>query len=997
MIRKYILLVFFALGAIVEIWAQSINGSTPAPTVPFGSNTSYPGTATLPTNLPTTGAYGSSTDAANAYNYWKTTYVRACGTTQYRVLFDDGTSTVSEGIGYGMLLTAYAGDKATFDGLWAYYKANADANGLMNWKIGGCTGASGTMGATDGDEDAAMALLVAAYQWPTATTPYVYKTEANTLITAINKCEIDTKTTPQYQPSNGDGWINCNSTSNTCRNPSYMAPAYYKCFAFSSDVTSIQSVSWTSVAGAAQTLVLANVNANSGLVTNWSDQNGVENGCNGPANQYGYDACRNPWRMAVDVAWYGDAWAQTICSNIAKECQAAGAANVSGVVAPTGPITGGTHDATFVSTFMAGCVGATTAYQATINSMYTEAVNTTDTPPLYFGNTLKTLALFLATGNFWSPCNMAPKCSKPSLGPDQSLCGTTGTITLNSGLTAQTYRTFHWYNNSAPTTQLNTNTSQTTLAVTTAGKYFVTVDSSTCSQTDTINITSTLPVPNIGTKDTLCTTTSYNLTPSNLASFPAGTTWQWLEGGSKITGETNSTLSDVRTAGTYQLIASIAGCPSDTGSVTITSDLPTPVDGCTSSGGTATLSITPQAGHTGDTYGWYASASASGTPITTGTTYSPSGITSTTTYYVKDMSTISAKVGRTSTTVSNSGGVGSNLGLNFTAYSNFTLNTVDIPIIYYNGGVGESITIELLNSSGTVITSASPTIPSGPTAGGLEMVTVNLGFSITGSSSSPAPYTLVISAHSGSAGISLENTGTFAYPYKDNSATPGSIVQITSADNYGTNSTSEYVYFYNWNISTGTTCNALPVIADIGGCTAQPVRLAGFNLVNNGSSVSLYWATASEVNNNYFNVERSRDGYDFEAIGQVKGNGTSEIGHTYSFIDESPIIGTGYYRLAQYDYDGAIEYSATLSTSTEDKTLVTVAPNPFTHQTSILISDSQKEAVQIKVLDLTGKLLYTGNYYTNETITLGSEFNVGLYIVQVQINDRVYVQKMIKQ
>ena len=983
----------------IVVWAQSINGSTPAPTVPFGSNTSYPGTATLPTNLPTTGAYGSSTDAGNAYNTWKTNYISSCGGGIYRVNFDTPSETVSEGIGYGMLLAAYAGDKTLFDGLWGYYKANMDGNGLMNWQVtGGCSYNTATPGnaATDGDEDAAMALLVAAYQWPTATAPYTYKTEANKIITAINKCEIDTKDTPPNQPSNGDGWINCNNQSNTCRNPSYMAPAYYKCFAASPDVTSTQSVPWLSVESAAQTLLLANVNGTTGLVSNWSNPAGADNACGSTGAGYGYDACRNPWRMAVDVAWYGDAWAQTICNNIATQCSSVGAASVGAPCPQAGPLTG-THNATFTSTFMAGCVGANSSHQTIINSMYTQAVGTTDALPAYFGNTLRVLTLFLATGNFWNPCNMAPKCSKPSLGPDQSLCGTTGTITLNSGLTAQTYRTFHWYNNSAPTTQLNTNTSQTTLAVTTAGKYFVTVDSSTCSQTDTINITSTLPVPNIGTKDTLCTTTSYNLTPSNFASFPGGTTWQWLEGGSKITGETNSTLSDVRTAGTYQLIASIAGCPSDTGSVTIKSDLPTPVDGCTSSGGIATLSITPQAGHTGDTYGWYASASASGTPITTGTTYSPSGITSTTTYYVKDMSTISAKVGRTSTTVSNSGGVGSNLGLNFTAYSNFTLNTVDIPIIYYNGGVGESITIELLNSSGTVITSASPTIPSGPTAGGLEMVTVNLGFSITGSSSSPAPYTLVISAHSGSAGISLENTGTFAYPYKDNSATPGSIVQITSADNYGTNSTSEYVYFYNWNISTGTTCNALPVIADIGGCTAQPVRLAGFNLVNNGSSVSLYWATASEVNNNYFSVERSRDGYDFEAIGQVKGNGTSEIGHTYSFIDESPIIGTGYYRLAQYDYDGAVEYSATLSTSTEDKTLVTVAPNPFTHQTNILISDSQKEAVQVKVLDLTGKLLYTGNYYTNETITLGSEFNVGLYIVQVQINDRVYVQKMIKQ
>src|SRR6185437_2636406 len=160
MIKKYLLLLFFTLEGMVNLKAQ-INNSSPAPAIPFGTNTSYPGTVTLPTNLPPTGTYGASTDAANAYNYWKTTYVVSCTGGQYRVLFDDGTSTVSEGIGYGMLLAAYAGDKTLFDGLWAYYKANADASGLMNWEIGGCTGASGTNSSTDADEDAAMALLVA--------------------------------------------------------------------------------------------------------------------------------------------------------------------------------------------------------------------------------------------------------------------------------------------------------------------------------------------------------------------------------------------------------------------------------------------------------------------------------------------------------------------------------------------------------------------------------------------------------------------------------------------------------------------------------------------------------------------------------------------------------------------------------------------------------------------------------------------------------------------
>src|SRR6185437_195845 len=141
-----------------------------------------------------------------------------------------------------------------------------------------------------------------------------------------------------------------------------------------------QSVPWTSVATASQTLIQNNVNSSTGLVSNWSDPSGAVSTCNGPTG-YGYDACRSPWRMAVDVAWYGDSYAQTICNNVATACNSAGAANVSGPVAQAGPLTGGTKNATFTSTYMAGCIGATSAHQTIINSMYTQTVNTKDTPP----------------------------------------------------------------------------------------------------------------------------------------------------------------------------------------------------------------------------------------------------------------------------------------------------------------------------------------------------------------------------------------------------------------------------------------------------------------------------------------------------------------------------------------------------------------------------------------------------------------------------------------
>ncbi|MCR6638469.1 MAG: glycosyl hydrolase family 8 [Sporocytophaga sp.] len=111
----FLICCFFSIGAIAQI-------NTPAgAVVPFGANTKY-AYGIMPQNLPTSGAYGKSTDAANAYLEWKANYTETCGDGSIRVKFDEPQRTVSEGIAYGMILSAYAADKALFDGLWKYYK-----------------------------------------------------------------------------------------------------------------------------------------------------------------------------------------------------------------------------------------------------------------------------------------------------------------------------------------------------------------------------------------------------------------------------------------------------------------------------------------------------------------------------------------------------------------------------------------------------------------------------------------------------------------------------------------------------------------------------------------------------------------------------------------------------------------------------------------------------------------------------------------------------------
>lgn len=90
-----------------------------------------------------------------------------------------------------------------------------------------------------------------------------------------------------------------------------------------------------------------------------------------------------------------------------------------------------------------------------------------------------------------------------------------------------------------------------------------------------------------------------------------------------------------------------------------------------------------------------------------------------------------------------------------------------------------------------------------------------------------------------------------------------------------------------------------------GGCVVLPIELLYFN----GNKIScgenlLTWSTATEMNNNYFDVERSVDAMHFEFLGRIQAAGNSTINNKYSFKDSKPYQGINYYRLKQVDYDG---------------------------------------------------------------------------------------------
>jgi endo-1,4-beta-D-glucanase Y len=238
-----------------------------------------------------------------AYTAWKGTYFKECGSEAY-VLKDDESPnvTVSEGIGYGMLITAAMGKSADFAKLAAFYKARLDGNGLMNWKYpASCSGgATGQNAATDADLDAAMALIIA----DKAGFGGTYLADAKTLIGKIKNATVKPCSSGSVVWA-GDNWGSCSQL-----NPSYFSPGHFHVFAKVTNDTS-----WDSVASASYTL-LAKYQANyKGFVPDWGNDGGTAitdpNKGGNPVGLYGYEACRTPWRIALDYGWFQSAGAKT--------------------------------------------------------------------------------------------------------------------------------------------------------------------------------------------------------------------------------------------------------------------------------------------------------------------------------------------------------------------------------------------------------------------------------------------------------------------------------------------------------------------------------------------------------------------------------------------------------------------------------------------------------------------------------------------------------------
>ncbi len=357
--------------------------------------------------------------------------------------------------------------------------------------------------------------------------------------------------------------------------------------------------------------------------------------------------------------------------------------------------------------------------------------------------------------------------------------------------------------------------------------------------------------------------------------------------------------------------------------------------------------------------------------LATGTSYSAPAAG---TYYVQDgVASPPYYVGLAGPANSFQNPTGTTIGLDFTVAATVTINAVDV---YVPSGASGNLQIKIRNSANTADVIAGPLTAVNNTTGAMLKVTVPVGGSLAAGT-----YKMV---DVGNINLIVNSAPTYPLTNTD--------VSITGSFGLGS-----YAFFFHWEIAgSGSACKRLPVIATVGGgCTSAPVELISFTAEEQNDHVNLNWTTAQEINNHYFNVERSFDGNTFTSIHRVEGNGTISSLQEYLFTDKERSSGNVYYRLAQYDFDGSVQYSQILSLE-RSASRILVSPNPFSSSVNLFVQ-SNEGLVEIQWMDLQGKILGRSSVPANEVTSIGSQLAPGIYILEINTNEKIHRQKIIKE
>ena len=353
-------------------------------------------------------------------------YINATGEGEHPCGIDP--KTISEAHGYGMIIFAlmagYDSDaKTIFDGMNALRKAQQSKGNakLMSWVVCDANASSARVdnSATDGDLDNAYALLLAYKQWG----DNQYLTDAKELIGAIKASSMHTSA---LRTSLGDWDWSANNT----RTSDWM-PGHFRAF-----YEATGDVFWKNVADNVYTMLGQCSNPSTGLIPDFATGSPAKpdatGGGTGEANaqHYSYNACRDPWRLALDYAHHGTAAAKSQIDKISTWLEGSSGQDpwkIYGGYKLDGTPLNNWGDIVFTAPFASGMI-SNSANQNFLNKTYTNILDKDMKPNNEYGTAIQILNMLLISGNWW-----APYSSKSDTGGVVIKCDTVNIVGWDAG------------------------------------------------------------------------------------------------------------------------------------------------------------------------------------------------------------------------------------------------------------------------------------------------------------------------------------------------------------------------------------------------------------------------------------------------------------------------------------------------------------------------------------------------------------------------------------
>lgn len=176
-----------------------------------------------------------------------------------------------------------------------------------------------------------------------------------------------------------------------------------------------------------------------------------------------------------------------------------------------------------------------------------------------------------------------------------------------------------------------------------------------------------------------------------------------------------------------------------------------------------------------------------------------------------------------------------------------------------------------------------------------------------------------------------------------------------------------------------------------------PITLTSFTAKSVDKNILLNWVTASEENNNYFEIQHSADGKSFTTIGKINGAGTSRVAKDYSFTDENPFAGTNYYKLVQHDFDGKTSEFITYTDSKIAASQLSVYAT--SSDVKITLSSPNKTRGKLQLFDISGRKLSETSVEVNKgynTFFLPFTLQSGMHFLRYTTESEIINQKFLR-